>query len=92
MFPDEAPQSTAMVTSVVSISWDFYQTLRCHDKILGLFVPPDKGPRPLGPKERDELLVPSGKASTMQTDHLINGEPLWFEPPHEKFKSNHPYI
>ena len=30
-------------------------------------------PRPLGPKEIDGLLVPSGKAYTLLTDHLITG-------------------
>ena len=28
-------------------------------------------PRPLGPKEIDELLVPTGKASLLLTDHLM---------------------
>ena len=31
------------------------------------------GPRPLGPKEKDELFVPPGKAYTLLTDHLITG-------------------
>ena len=31
------------------------------------------GPRPLGPKEIDGLLVPRGKAHTLLTDHLITG-------------------
>ena len=31
------------------------------------------GPRPLGPKEIDGLLVPPGKASLLLADHLING-------------------
>ena len=31
------------------------------------------GPRPLGPKEIDRLLVPPGKAYTLLTDHLIAG-------------------
>ena len=31
------------------------------------------GPRPLGPKIIDGLLVPPGKASKLQTDHLITG-------------------
>ena len=30
-------------------------------------------PRPLGPKEIDGLLVPTGKASSLLTDHLITG-------------------
>ena len=30
-------------------------------------------PRPLGPKEIDGQLVPSGKAYTRLTDHLISG-------------------
>ena len=29
------------------------------------------GVRPLGPKEIDGLLVPSGKANTLLADHLI---------------------
>ena len=31
------------------------------------------GPRPLGPKEIDGLLVPPGKACSLLTDHLITG-------------------
>ena len=31
------------------------------------------GPRPLGPKEIDGLLVPPCKAFTLLTDHLITG-------------------
>ena len=31
------------------------------------------GPRPLGPKEIDGLLVHPGKAYTLLTDHLITG-------------------
>ena len=51
------------------------------------------GPRPLGTKKIDGLLVPPGKAYTLLTDHLITGKPLWFEPALEKWlKSNHPYI
>ena len=30
-----------------------------------------RGPRPLGPKEIDGLVVPPGKASMLLTDHLI---------------------
>ena len=41
----------------------------------------------------DGLLLPSGKAYTLLTDHLITGKPLWFEPAQEKwFKPTHPYI
>ena len=32
-----------------------------------------KGPRPLGPKEIDGLLVSPGKASMPLADHLITG-------------------
>ena len=32
------------------------------------------GPRPLGPKEIDGLLVPPGKAYTLPADHLITGK------------------
>ena len=32
-----------------------------------------RGPRPLGPKEIDGLLVPPGKACSLLTDHLITG-------------------
>ena len=50
------------------------------------------GPVPLGPEEIDGLLAPPGKASTLLTDHLIIGLPLWSEPAQEKwFRSNHPY-
>ena len=50
------------------------------------------GPRPLGPKEIDGLLVPPDKAYTLLTDHLITGDPFCFEPAKEKwFKSNHTY-
>ena len=31
------------------------------------------GPRPLGPKEIDGLLLPPGKACSLLTDHLITG-------------------
>ena len=34
------------------------------------------GPRPLGPKEKDGLLVSPGKASSLLTDYLITGYPL----------------
>ena len=34
------------------------------------------GPRPLGPKEIDGLLVPPGKAYTLLTDHLVNRSSL----------------
>ena len=51
------------------------------------------GLRPLRPKEIDELLVPTGKASTLLTDHLITGLPLWSQLVQEKWlKANHPYI
>ena len=33
----------------------------------------DFGPRPLGPKEIDWLIVPLGKAITLLTDHLFTG-------------------
>ena len=47
--------------------------------------------RPLGTKEIDELLKPSGKAYTLQTGHLITGKPLVSKPVQENwFKSNHP--
>ena len=58
-----------------------------------MFAQPVEGPRPSGPKEIDELLVPPGKASAQLTDHLITGKPLGSEPAQEKwFMSNHPYI
>ena len=48
------------------------------------------GPRPLGPKEIDGLLVPPSKAFSLLTDHLITSKPIWSEPDQEKcFKSNH---
>ena len=47
------------------------------------------GPRPLGPKERDGLLVPPGKAYTQLTGHLITCLSL---PRKSGFKSNHPYM
>ena len=51
------------------------------------------GPRPLGPKEIDGLLVPPGKVSTLLAFHLITGLPLRSEPAQEKrFKSNHLYM
>ena len=31
------------------------------------------GPRPMGPKEIDGLLVPPGKVYTLLTEHLIIG-------------------
>ena len=31
------------------------------------------GPRPLGPKEIEGLLVPQGRAYTLLADHLITG-------------------
>ena len=44
------------------------------------------------PQEIDGLLVPSRKAYTLLTDHLITGYPLRFESAQEKWvKSNHPY-
>ena len=47
----------------------------------------------MAPNEIDGLLVPSGKAYTLLTGHLIAGKPLRFEPAQERwFKSNHPYI
>ena len=47
----------------------------------------------MGPKEKDGLLVPPGKAYTVLTDHLIIAKLLWFEAAQEKwFKSSHPYI
>ena len=49
------------------------------------------GPRPLGPRKMDGLLVPPGKAA----DHLNTGEPLKSKPAQEKWfsqiQSNHPY-
>ena len=42
-------------------------------------------PRPLGPKEIDELLVPPGKAATLLTDSLITGLPIRSEPAQEKW-------
>ena len=52
-----------------------------------------RGPRPLEPKEIDELLVYPGKAYTLLANHLITGKLLSYELAKEKwFKSNHPYI
>ena len=51
-----------------------------------------QGPRPLGPKEIDGLLVSPGKAYTLLSDYwLLNilGPPM-YEPAQEKwFNSNH---
>ena len=41
------------------------------DKQVRLITNYFEGPRPLGPKEIDGLLVPPGKAYTLLTDHLI---------------------
>ena len=49
-----------------SLEWTESQIVQCHltkSKLLG--------PRPLGSKEIDGLLVPPGKAYTLLTDHLI---------------------
>ena len=48
--------------------------------------------RPLGPKEKDGLFVPPGKAYTLLTDHLITGKPLWFASAKEKVFGVKPYI
>ena len=51
-------------------------TLGLHDNhiVLGnITTQVNLGPRPLGPKAIDGLLVPPGKASTLPTDHLITG-------------------
>ena len=42
------------------------------------------GPRPLGPKEIDGLLVSPGKAFSLLTDYLITGYPLRSELGQEK--------
>ena len=47
----------------VTLSIMFYVEIEYHSNI-GL------GPRPLGPKEIDGLLVPPGKAYTLLTNHL----------------------
>ena len=41
------------------------------NQIFGQIKNKDMGTRPLGPKEKDGLLVPPGKASLLLTDHLI---------------------
>ena len=48
-------------------------------------IQPLLGPRPLGPKEIDGLLVSPGKASSLLTDHLITGYPLRSERAQEKW-------
>ena len=50
------------------------------------------GPRPLGPKEIDGLLVSPGKASLLLTDHLITGYPLRSELALEKWFQVKPSI
>ena len=50
------------------------------------------GPRPLGPKEIDGLLVSPGKASLLLTDHLITGYPLRSELAQEKWFQVKPSI
>ena len=50
------------------------------------------GPRPLGPKEIDGLLVSPGKASLLLTDHLITGYLLRSELAQEKWFQVKPSI
>ena len=53
----------------------------------------DMGPRQLGTKDIDGLIVPLGKASSLLTDHLITGSPVRSEPAQKIwFLSNYPYI
>ena len=44
-----------------------------NNLINEIFMYQLSGPRPMGPKEIDGLLVPPDKAYTLLTDHLITG-------------------
>ena len=52
----------------------------------------DYGLRPLGFEEIDRLLVPSGKAYTLLTGHLITGKLLRSEPAQERWCKAKPSV
>ena len=70
-------------SQVVSAPWIMYNTTRAakHSSVHIVHF----GPRPLGPKEIDGLLVSPGKASSLLTDYLITGYPLRSELAQEKW-------